>query len=250
MRRAARLRSLPPTVTPICASSPAAWTAVVTISVPRGGPPGRPSAGAGFGSGPGTTRLTGLTLAGFAFAAAGLSFAVAASGFAGFTGFALGAFAFAGFAAARFAAGFAGFVPAGLTFAVASCGVAGFVRAAFGFAFAAARSAFVACRFFARSAFVACGFFARSALVACGFAAASLATAVVARADARRVPPIRSGRVLRRLPSTPGWALAFVAFLLFFFADFWVTRSTARSEFPDFARLRGTVNAESGRRPL
>jgi hypothetical protein len=47
MRRAARLRSWEPTVTPIWASSPAAWTAVVTISVPLG----RPLAARGGGGG-------------------------------------------------------------------------------------------------------------------------------------------------------------------------------------------------------
>jgi hypothetical protein len=173
MRRAARRSSCPPTVTPIWASSPAAWTAVVTISVPLGRPSGC-RAGCGFGGafGPGTTRWTGLTFAAFT---------------ARFEG---GAFA------ARFA---------GVAFA------AGFDRLALAFAFA--------------------------------FVGGSL----VARADARRDPPIGFGRVLRRLPSTLG---SFVAFLLFFFADFWVTRSTPPCEFADFARERGTVNAGSGRRPL
>jgi hypothetical protein len=46
---AARLRARLPTVRPIRASSPAAWTAVVTISVPRGGPGARRCSRSGGG---------------------------------------------------------------------------------------------------------------------------------------------------------------------------------------------------------
>jgi hypothetical protein len=49
MRWAARLRSWEPTVTPIWASSPAAWTAVVTISTPLGRPSLRGGGGGGDG---------------------------------------------------------------------------------------------------------------------------------------------------------------------------------------------------------
>jgi hypothetical protein len=167
IRRAARLSSCAPTVAPIWASSPAAWTAVVTISVPRGGPLGRPS-GAGGGS--------------------------------------------------RVGAGFAGLA---LAFA------------AFGFAF------------FDAVAFVAFAF------VAAGFEATGFEDVAVApRAAARRSPPIRVGRVDRRLPRTPGSDLRLADFLAFFFADFWVTRSEAEGEFPELALRRGTVIVRSGRRPL
>src|SRR5687767_10687092 len=47
MRLAARRRICPPTVRPIWASSPAAWTAVVTISVPLGRPSVRRGGGGG-----------------------------------------------------------------------------------------------------------------------------------------------------------------------------------------------------------
>ena len=72
---------------------------MVTISVPRGGPLGRPSGsgggtrfGAGFG--PGATGFVGLTVAfpGFGFAA----LAFAGFGFAAFAGFAFAALAAAG----------------------------------------------------------------------------------------------------------------------------------------------------------
>jgi hypothetical protein len=142
------LSSWAPTVAPICASSPAAWTAVVTISVPRGGPLGRPS-----GSG-GGTRV-------------GARFGAAATGFVGL-GFVAFAFLAAGFAAVVFEA--------------------------------------------------------------------------VCRAEARRSPPILVGRVERRLPRTLGSA-ALLAFLAFFFADFWVTKSSTEREFPELALGRGTVNA-------
>jgi hypothetical protein len=162
IRRAARLSSCAPTVAPIWASSPAAWTAVVTISVPRGGPLGRPSGsgggtrlGAGFG--PGAMRFVGLTLA---------------------------------------------------------C-------AAFGFA----------------------AFFA-------GFAGLAAVVVDVRRVVARRSPPMRLGRVERRLPRTLGSEARFADFFAFFFADFWVTRSEAGSEFPELALRRATVNTRSGRCPL
>ncbi len=68
--------------------------------------------------------------------------------------------------------------------------------------------------------------------------------------EARYVaPPMRVGRVARRLPRTL-WSAAFVVFLLFFFAVFWVTRFTAECEFLELALQRATVNAGSGRRPL
>src|ERR687895_2403141 len=50
MRLAARRRICPPTVRPIWASSPAAWTAVVTISVPLGRPSVRRGGGGGGGA--------------------------------------------------------------------------------------------------------------------------------------------------------------------------------------------------------
>jgi hypothetical protein len=87
MRLAARLRSWPPTVTPIWASSPAAWTAVVTISGPRGGPLGC-SVGGGveaFGAAFAAAFAAGF---GAAFAAAGFGFAFcAAAGFGLAAGF-------------------------------------------------------------------------------------------------------------------------------------------------------------------
>ena len=120
-----------------------------------------------------------------------------------------------------FGPGATGFV--GLTVAFPAFGFA-----AFGLAFAA-------------DGFEAFGF------EAAGFVAAGFA---VVRADARRSPPMRDGRVERRLPITPVWAARLADFLAFFFADFWVTRSTAGCEFRELALRRGTVNERSGRRPL
>jgi hypothetical protein len=142
-------------VAPIWASSPAAWTAVVTISVPRGGPLGRPSGGGGgtrrgAGFGGGATRFVGLTLA--------LAFA---------------------FVAARFDG-------AAFAFAVVAAGFEDFAFEAFA-----------------------------------GFAA------LVRPADARRSPPMRVGRVERRLPRTPDSDARLADFLAFFFADFWLTRFEA-----------------------
>ena len=69
MRRAARLSSWEPTVTPIWASSPAAWTAVVTISVPLG----RPLAGRGGGGGGAAGRWAAVAFRWLAVAGARLA---------------------------------------------------------------------------------------------------------------------------------------------------------------------------------
>jgi hypothetical protein len=135
-RCAARLRSWVPTVAPIWASSPTAWTAVVTISVPLG----RPLAGRGGGGG-GVGRWAAVA---FGCVAAAGDFVAAF------------VFAFLGFAAGD--------------------------RVVFGFA-AVARDAV---------------------------------------APARRSPPMRVGRVDRRLPRTLGLAPAFADFFDFFLADFCV----------------------------
>ena len=152
----ARLSTCRPTVRPICASSPAAWTAVVTTSVVLE----RPSRG---GSGRCGGGGVGRAAAGFA-AARGFGFAAV-------------------FAAPAFFVAVA-FVP--LVF-----------LAAVGFAFAVAVG----------SAFV----------VAVGFVAA--AEDVVGP----RWPPMRAGRLERRLPRTLGSGL--VAFFGFFLAVFWAMRS-------------------------
>jgi hypothetical protein len=220
MRLAARLRIWPPTVMPIWASSPAAWTAVVTISVPLG----RPSVRRGGGGGGGVVGRC---------AAAALACAAAAWDCSAFFGDRLTAdltaCGFARFTADAFAA--AGLADA---FAVA------------GFADALAAAGFVAAGF--ADALAAAGF----DLLGADFAAAGELVAAAPReaaAPARRSPPSLVGRVARRLPSTLG-SLAFAAFLLFFFAVFWLMASAAEREFPVLALRRGTVSGRVGRRRL
>jgi hypothetical protein len=163
MRSVARLSTCRPTVKPICASSPAACTAVVTTSVVLGRP-SRGGSGRGGGGGVGRAAAAGFAAArGFGFAA----------------DFAAPAF----FAAVAFAS--LAFVPLALFAAVGFAFVA-----AVGFAF----------------------------VVALGFVAA--AGDVVAP---RRSPPMRAGRLERRLPSTLGSGL--VAFFGFFLAVFWAMRN-------------------------
>lgn len=156
----ARLSTCRPTVRPICASSPAAWTAVVTTSVVLG----RLSrGGSGRGGGGGVGRA-------------------AAAGFAAARGFGVAAV----FAAAAFFVAVA-FVP--LVFV-----------AAVGFAFVVAVG----------SVFV----------IALGFVAT--AGDVVAP---RRSPPMRAGRLERRLPRTLGSDDDLVAFFGFFLVVFWAMRN-------------------------
>ncbi len=148
MRFVARLRTWRPTVKPICASSPAACTAVVTTSVVLG----RPSrGGSAVGGGGG-----------------GVAGRVAAAGFD-----------------------------------VVACVVGAVARFAFG----------VAARFFGAA-------FAGFAFVAADFVALVLVADDFVALAARRSPPIRVGRLDRRLPRTLGSEPALAVFFVFFFADF------------------------------
>ncbi len=83
MRRVARLMSWPPTVAPICASSPAAWMVVVTISGPLGAVPRRPGGGVGRLLAAGSGAAFTVAAAGFdlAFLDEGFDFAFLADGF-------------------------------------------------------------------------------------------------------------------------------------------------------------------------
>ena len=131
-------------------------------------------------------------------------------------------------------------------------GFAFFATAGFFFAAAFEASVFVAAVGFDAVFVVAVGFDAVFVVAAgcdaVGFVVVALA-ARTRRVEARCSPPMRVGRVDRRLPSTLGSA-ALVVFLAFFLADFWVTRFTTECEFSELALRRATVNAGSGRRPL
>jgi len=82
MRRVARLMSWPPTVAPICASSPAAWMVVVTISGPLGAVLRRPGGGVGRLLAAGSGAAFTVAAAGFRFDLAdGFDFAFLADGF-------------------------------------------------------------------------------------------------------------------------------------------------------------------------
>jgi hypothetical protein len=116
------LSACPPTATPIWASSPTAWIAVVTSSGPLGGPERRRVGSSGGG-------VTGRGRCGGCVGAA-LTRGLAAFGFA-VAGFAVAGFAAAGFAAAGFAA--FGFAAAGFA-ALALVGFAAFGFATAGFA--------------------------------------------------------------------------------------------------------------------
>jgi hypothetical protein len=84
--------------------------------------------------------------------------------------------------------------------------------------------AFVAARFEgAAFAFAAAGL----ADLAFAFAAFAGFVALVRRAEARRSPPMRVGRVEPKLPRTPDSDARLADFLAFFFADFWLTRIKA-----------------------
>ena len=252
MRSAARLRIWPPTVMPIWASSPAACTAVVTISVPLGRPSLRRGGGGG-GAGRWAAAALGWVAAAGAFFGDRLTADLTACGLAvalRFEAFPADGFAFLadGFVAAGFAAaGFASGVVAAAGFAAA--GFASGVVAAAGFAAAGFASGVVAAGFAAAA-------FASGVVAAAGFAAAAFASGVRAAVPARgpgppdrRSPPILVGRVARRLPSTLGSA-PLLDFLLFFLAVFWLMASGGEREFPDPALSRGTVNGRVGRDPL
>lgn len=135
MRRAARLSTWPPTVIPMCAISPAAWNAVVTIS----------------GADDGVLARRGLSFGGGGFGVAGRAARRCAAAF-------FSAVAARDAAVGRVAFGFARFVAAS-NFAAAALAAEGFAAGAFAFAAGA-----FAAGGFAGFAFVAVAVRAGSAL--------------------------------------------------------------------------------------